>query len=444
MRRQGRFTSGRNRPGGSGRRRWRLGLGLVAVLVLLGVGLSVPGGEATRGCSGARVTGWRPEGRMTAELARYGNDNARHDDWTGGDGTRSVRLPDGRTLWLFADTFLDQVFDAGGHHSRRPDPVWVRNAALVMSEDGRFERTLLGGTESRPAALFGGTATSDGREVWRWPVQAVVERRRPGAPEKVVRVLLWQREAGSAPWIFGVPRATEVATFSLPGLRLESITTLDRPRHTDPERRVLYGTSALTRGRWTYVFGADEGSVEGKASRAHVARVPRGELDDPEAWRYWSGSPGAGPSGGGWRSDPAGSEPILVGRTAQRGATGTYTVARHGAGWLLLTMDAGAPDGGGITDVVSYWACSPTGPWRGPHRVAKPPLPEGAGRLGAVPYNPQAHPEFSGPGEGGGGDGLLLSYDVNVLGTDTGAIQRNVALYRPRFLRLDIGPAEAP
>lgn len=422
------------RQGASRPARRKLGLGLLGGLVLCAALLSVPGDEdgggddGARDCGGLRVTGWRAADGMNAELTRYADDNTRLDDWTGGDGTRSVRLPDGRTLWLSADTFLDEVY-AG--RSRKPNPVWVRNSALVMSRDGTFERTLLGGTGTSPTALFPGTATSDGREVWRWPVQAVVEPRTAGSDEKVLRVLLWQREAGSAPWIFGVPRASEVATFSLPELRPEGIRTVYRPTHTDTERRVLYGTSAVSEGGWTYVFGADEGSVRGKASRAHVARAPEGRLDDPGAWQYWGGP--AHTKRKGWQDDPERSVPILVGRTDQRGATGTYTVVRRGDTWLLMTMDAGAPDGGGTTDVVSYWSCSPTGPWHGPSAVAEPPLPPGAKEAGAVAYNPQAHAEF-------GGDRLLLSYDVNVMDTTVTAIHRDVALYRPRFLRLGTEP----
>ncbi|MDJ1133390.1 hypothetical protein [Streptomyces iconiensis] len=425
------------RPSRSTRR--TAGFGLLAALVLLAVLLSAPGNGKASGCGGVRVTGWKPDDAMTSELARYGNDNARLDDWTGGDGTRSVRLPDGRTLWMSADTFLDEVY---GGKSRKPNPVWVRNSGLVMSGDGKFSRTLLGGSETRPAALFPGTAAGDGREVWRWPVQAVVEPRTPGAAEKVVRVLLWQREAGTAPWIFGVPRASEVATLSLPDLELEDIKTVYEPRHTDVERRPLYGTSAISEDGWTYVFGADEGSVSGKASRAHVARAPEGKLNDPDAWEYWggpankSGRASAGAKGTDWQGDPAQSVPILVGETEQRGATGTYTVVRRGDTWLLLTMDAGASDGGGITDVVSYWSCEPTGPWHGPTDAAKPPLPPGGEQAGAVPYNPQAHAEFGG---GGGGGELLLSYDVNVMNSPA-VIHQDVAYYRPRFLRLVTGP----
>ncbi|MGW7515965.1 DUF4185 domain-containing protein [Streptomyces sp. NPDC054796] len=428
-------------PARQPRRKPAVGFGLLAALVVLVLLISVPGDEdGGPGCAGVKAVGWQDEPDMTAEFERYGNDNTRLDDWTGGDGTRSVRLPDGRTLWMSADTFLDQVDEQlGGGRSRGTSPVWVRNAGLVMSAEGRIERTLLGSNGGRHTALFPGTATSDGREVWRWPVQAVVEPRSAGDDERVVRVLLWQREAGSPPWIFGVPRATQVATLSLPDLRVEDVSTVYRPTDDGLARRVLYGTSAVTEGGWTYVFGADEGSVSGKASRAHVARVPEGRLAEADAWRYWSGKDG------GWQADPEDSEPILVGKTEQRGATGTYSVVRHGESWLLLTMDAGGPGGKGMSDVTSYWSCSPTGPWHGPSAVAEPPLPEGGALAGAVPYNPQGHAEFaSGANSGAGeGTGLLMSYDVNVL-SGTEAIHRDVALYRPRFLRLELGPSSAP
>lgn len=405
--------------------------GTAAALLLVGLVFTVPGEGIQRGCAGAKVQGWRPDDGMNAELARYANDNSRLDDWTGGDGSRSVRLPDGRTLWMSADTFLDEVH---GGKSRDRSPVWVRNAGLIMSPGGKVERTLLGSKDGRNTALFQGTATDDGREVWRWPVQAVVEPRTAGEPEgeKVVRVLLWQREAGTGPWVFGVPRATEVATLSLPDLKLEDISTVHRAPQAEVDRRVLYGTSTATEGGWTYVFGADEGSVDGNASRAHVARAPVGRLGERSTWQFWGGD------GAGWQTDAAKSAPILVGKTANRGATGTYTVARHGDSWLLLTMDAGGPDGQGMSDIVSYWSCTPTGPWHGPSAVAKPPLPPGGEAAGAVPYNPQAH-TASGSGQAPG-SGLVLSYDVNVLGS-TEAIHQDVAFYRPRFLRLDLGPA---
>src|SRR3954463_6726090 len=37
-------------------------------------------------------------------FTRYGN------GWTGGDGAISYKLPDGRSMWLWGDSFLDTVY----------------------------------------------------------------------------------------------------------------------------------------------------------------------------------------------------------------------------------------------------------------------------------------------------------------------------------------------
>ncbi|OEV02929.1 hypothetical protein AN216_15205 [Streptomyces oceani] len=409
-------------------RRTRVGpvVGVLLVLALAAWALRGTDEDDALGCGGLRVTGWQADQGMTREFARYGDDNSRTDDWTGGDGSRSVRLPDGRTLWLSADTFLDKVYPGG---ERVPNPSWVRNSALVMSPEGHVQRTLTGepGSDGRPAALFPGWVGGDGEEAWRWPVQAVVEPRASGSAERVVRVLLWQRAAGAPPWVFGVPQATEVATLSLPDLELRGISPVNRTDPASPpEQRVLYGTSAVRDEGWTYVFGADERGVrDGGASNAYVARVPSGGLADSREWRYWTGTA--------WSGSPTAAEPLDFGRHPES-ATNTYTVVQRGGTWLLLTMDAGGPDGKPSADVVSYWSCSPVGPWRGPDAVGRPPLPTGGEAAGASAYNPQGHIEFS-----TGGRDLLLGYDVNVLG-DADAIHRNVDFYRPRFLRLELGP----
>jgi hypothetical protein len=387
------------------RQRTGTGLGLLLALVLGAVLLTAlwDDGERERGgCAPRTVAGWSKDDRLTGEFARYGDDATRTDDWTGGDGTHSVRLPDRRVLWLFSDTYLGQVHGP-------PNPVgesaaWrdttaplVRNSAVVM-RDGRLESTL-------PAPLFADPAPNQ----WRWPVAARVEPRSPGSSEQVVRVLLWVRAAGQSPWIYGVPTATEVATLSLPGLKVESVVkVLDQSLVPDPSRRVLFGTTLVEKGGWTYVYGGDDGQAASRASSsAYVARVPEGRLGEAAAWRYWTGSR--------WG---AGAKPV---RGAKVGSA--FSVARVKGTYLLFTMAAGTE---GLTTVTSYWACSPAGPWHGPTRRFSPSLPS----AGVAAYNPQVHPELSDDGR------LVLSYDVNWLET-TGAsasINADVTLYRPRFL----------
>ncbi|WP_405728281.1 DUF4185 domain-containing protein [Streptomyces sp. NBC_00028] len=401
------------------RQRTGTGLGLVLALVLGAVLLTaLPKDEDRRdaaGCGPRSVGSWSADKGLTAEFARYGDDATRADDWTGGDGTHSVRLPDGRVLWLFSDTYLGQVYAP-------PNPVgesyaWrdtaaplVRNSAVVM-RGGQLESTL-------PAPLF----PDPGPNQWRWPVAARVEPRSPGASEQVLRVVLWVRTAAAAPWIYGTPTATEVATLSLPGLRVESIVkVLDQQLVPDPSRRVLFGTTLVERDGWTYVFGGDDGqAVSRPVSAAYAARVPDGRLGEPGAWQYWDGSD--------WR---AGARPAAVlGDAGRRTGVGSaFSVARVDGTYVLFTMAAGTA---GLTTVTSYWACSPSGPWHGPTKDFTPALPEGQ----VAAYNPQVHPAL------GGGGRLVLSYDVNWLEPSAAAAQlnRNVSLYRPRFVTLRLKP----
>jgi hypothetical protein len=401
------------------RQRTGTGLGLLLTLVLGAVLLTAlpDDGEREGGgaCTPRTVGSWSADKDLTAEFAHYGDDARRTDDWTGGDGTHSVRLPDGRVLWLFSDTYLGQVHGP-------PNPVgesaaWrdntaplVRNSAVVM-RDGRLQSTL-------SAPVF----PDPGPNQWRWPVAARVEPRSPGSSEKVVRVLLWVRTAGQSPWIFGVPTATEVATLSLPDLRVESVSrVMDQQLVPDPSRRVLFGTTLVEEGGWTYVFGGNDGQAASRpASSAYVARVPEGRLADPAAWRYWNGSAWA-----------AGARPRpVLGDGRRTGVGSAFSVVPEDGTYVLFTMAAGTA---GLTTVTSYWACSPAGPWHGPTKNFSPSLPDGQ----VAAYNPQVHPEL------GGGGRLVLSYDVNRLETGGAAAQisGNVSLYRPRFVSLRLKPA---
>jgi hypothetical protein len=120
----------------------------------------------------------------------------------------------------------------------------------------------------------------------------------------------------------------------------------------------------------------------------------------------------------------------VLGDGRRTGVGSAFSVVRQGGTYVLFTMAAGAR---GLTTVTSYWACSPTGPWHGPAKDFTPALPPGQ----VAAYNPQAHPELSDGGR------VVLSYDVNWLELTGAAAQlnRNVSLYRPRFVTLRLKPA---
>ncbi|MBM7168624.1 DUF4185 domain-containing protein [Streptomyces sp. G44] len=415
--------SDRERRGGGGGRSWLVLLLAAACAAVLLIALPQDDREGApdAACRPRTVASWSADDKATGEFARYGDDGTRTDDWTGGDGTHSVRLPDGRVLWLFSDTFLGQVHappnPAGQPHTWRDTSApMVRNSAVVMSRSGALRRTLA-------APLFPDPAPQQ----WRWPVAARVEPRSPGSDEQVVRVLLWNRMASQGPWIYGVPLATEVATLSLPDLRVEGIVKVsDQQGVGDPEKRVLYGAATVDEDGWTYVFGGTDAQATSRpSSHAHVARVRHGRLAEADAWEYWDGEE--------WGRAGA-SRPVL-GDGKRKGVGSAFTVVRDKGTYVLFTMASGTE---GLTTVSSYWSCSPTGPWHGPAKAFEAPLPKDAApRQDTAAYNPQVHPAL------GGGGRVVLSYDVNWLDPVPASAQanvnRNVALYRPRFVTLRLG-----
>ena len=89
----------------------------------------------------------------------YGN------GWTGADATYSIPLPDGRTVWLFGDSFLDTVY---ADYSR-PGSDLVRNTFVVQT--GTSLTTLVTNTIDDPEAFV---STPDPVNEWYWPGDGTV------------------------------------------------------------------------------------------------------------------------------------------------------------------------------------------------------------------------------------------------------------------------------
>lgn len=303
--------------------------------------------------------------------------------WTGGDGTLSVALPDGRTLWLFGDTFLGQVRPDG---SRPPDSPLIRNCLVV--QNGQDLTTLHGGTERHPTAFL----VPQDPKAWFWPGDGTVI----GDRLLVFFHRFHQVRPGMWGWAWD---GTVIATLQLPDLRLVQVVPWD------DDKGVTYGSAVLEWGDWIYIFGT---ASRGPVKHLHLARAPRQHLE--AAWEFWTGRR--------WSSDAAASRPVLAGISAQFG------VVPLASGFGLVTMDERTPFS---NRVVLYGAAAPTGPWQGPIDVYRAPEADDA----IAAYNPFVHPQF------GHADGYLISYNLNDV-HDPDRLYANAALYRPRFIRADL------
>lgn len=307
--------------------------------------------------------------------------------WTGGDGTLSVRLPDGRSVWLFGDTLLGTVSPDG---TRPADTPFIRNSLVV--QNGAALETRHRSHGGTPGAFF----TPPSGQGWFWPGDATVEGRH-------LRIFLHRFEQ-QAPGLWAWRWVdTHLATLSLPALSL--IDTRPAPS----ENAVIYGACVLESERHTYIYGTRDGVFP---KQAHLARAPAGRLQGP--WHYYDGRR--------WTDRSQRSAAILGGVSTQ------YGVIQDRDRFYLFTMDGRTPFS---NEIVVYRAARPTGPWQGPVLVLRAPQ---AGRQVAA-YNPFVHPQFTQNRR------VLVSYNLNHL-SDPAALYRDAALYRPRFIRVDLAEVD--
>ncbi|MGD9332917.1 MAG: DUF5005 domain-containing protein [Desulfobacterales bacterium] len=305
------------------------------------------------------------------------------DGWTGGDGTLSVKLPDGRTLWLFGDTFLGQVRPDGSRPAQSP---LIRNCLVVQK--GQKLTTHHGGSIRDPEAFL----VSEGSQSWYWPGDGTVQ----GNRLQIFFHCFRQVSEGMWGWAW---KDTVIASLRLPDLVLERVIRADH------HNGVAYGAALHEEGRWIYIFGTEQ---RGVVKHMHLARAPQADLNT--AWGYWTGQ--------NWSPDPQASRAVLAGVSSQFGVVGL------GKGLGLVTMDDRQPFSNRL---VVYLAESPMGPWRGPIEIYR--APEAGAGISA--YNPFVHPQFKSP------DGILISYNINHV-HDPDVIYEDASLYRPRFIRVDL------
>jgi hypothetical protein len=313
---------------------------------------------------------------------------------TGADGVYSVLLPDGRTVWMFGDTFLGTVNPDG---SRKPrDPVYVRNAIAV--QEGDSLRTLYNIHEGRDASYFiAREAFKNDRlaedSIWFWPGDALLEG------GKIMFFLSRFYQAEGHMWGFRWD-GTYIATVSLPGLELEKISALSYPSDTE----IHWGHSVCDEAdEYTYIYGTG-------AERPYVARAPRGNI--MAAWEFYTGSE--------WVSDPNLAEPIIQDKSSEQ-----FSVFKLGEKFVLLTQMGGLSE-----DICTYTSDLPYTGFSEKKIIATATPPMHPGDSNFFTYNALAHPQFTED------ERLLVSYCVNSMNLKD--LFTDAGIYRPVFLRVPI------
>lgn len=320
-----------------------------------------------------------PDTTLQNLFINYGNASI---GWTGGDGTYSAALPDGRELWLFSDTFLGVVHNGKRNRARTP---YLHNSFVVENAQGQITQTLYTTTTKKPSAYID-TTSKNPIKFGFWPGATVVSG-------QTLYVSLAEYTFGQSPFSFKRIH-NFVAEFNLPTLQLTGMVQL-------PDGPINWAIWMLQDSGNLYVYGS-------QGNFLYVAMVPGSNPLGP--WSFYDGS--------GWSSDASQAVPI-----ANFGNGGSVTVVN--GTYVLITM--GDSSNSNQTMEASF-SCSPTGPFVNDtaifvaHDGAQYPA-----KWGVRAHDAHAHPELS-PDP----NTLIVSYDVN--GPGSRAAESTASVYRPRFL----------
>lgn len=357
---------------------------------LLSIGLPLLWACNPRGSASGEHAG---EDRVLVDQHFTGLFSGNVDGFTGGDGTYSVALPDGRTAWIFGDTFIEGL--GAGNTRIHQVPRFIRNSVII--QDGDSLHTLYQQFEGTRASFAIPPGNRDGDtvisedSVWFWPGDGFIE----GGQLKIFLSEFVQKDTGM--WDFEW-RGTWIASYDLPEVKEVEITEI--PVRVD--MGIHFGHAVHVDEAYTYIYGLGSG-------HPHVARVPIGDVLQP--WEYWNGS--------GWTLDPG-----MAGPMAQILGSEQFSVFKQENGYVLLTQMRGFSD-----EICTFTSATPFGPWENRQMIYKTPLPDSTRNL--FTYNALAHPQFTENGM------LLVSYNMNSMVLEDHF--RNAGIYRPRFVRVPLG-----
>ncbi len=309
------------------------------------------------------------------------------DGLTGADGTYSVLLPDGNTIWIFGDTFLGTV--TPDLKREKTSPMYIRNCFVL--DDGEELITLHQGEPEDflsmmiPPSVTGSNGEVSELEHWYWPGDGWVD----GDQLKVFASEFFQAEEGM--WGFQF-KETALITYSLPNLEELSIDSIPYSQALG----IHYGHAVCDTDDFVYVYGLHEG-------KPHVARI-----DSNGTWTFYDGSY--------WNSEAKSSLPM-----ADISGSEQFSVFEYENRFIMIMQE-----GSLSRKVFSYMADTPFGPWRNQKLLFETPIPYENDQL--FTYNALAHPQFMQD------DKLLISYNTNSFELQDHF--ENAGIYRPRFYRV--------
>lgn len=317
-----------------------------------------------------------------------------HGSITGGDGTYSIALPDGRSLFLMGDSYTGPVTNG----SRAMSDHMFRNA-YILYENGSVTALIDANGENSSAAIPPGVTNE--HEEWYWPGHGFARDNRLF----IFQTLMYQGESGM--WGFRY-RTTDILEYSLPDITLKSTKKIPFEGSSD----IHYGMAVLDDHDYIYIYAqVDVDNGSNPLSDALVARTTIDKLYT--AWEYFDGSSWTPRPDAAARMEGLSSVPV----------SSQFNVFKMNDKYVLLTQSKQFNSG----EIYTFISDFPQGPWYNKKMIYKIQEEENPNLF---TYNAMAHPQFEKEGK------ILISYNVNNL--DFAEQHDDVSTYRPRFFWIDI------
>ncbi|PLX13739.1 MAG: hypothetical protein C0597_11175 [Marinilabiliales bacterium] len=312
--------------------------------------------------------------------------------FTGGDGTYSVLLPDGRTVWIFGDTFIGAVNE--DNTRTKTDPIYIRNSLIIQdgksfefvyNDTGKVNRSLM----IPPQVLESNFKITEYQE-WYWPGDGFVSNNE-------LKIFASEfNQVDTSMWGFKW-NGTALFSFSLPDLKRKDVELFDYGL----KNGVHYGHAVLEDDEFLYIYGLCEG-------KPHVARVDIKDVSDN--WEFFNGSS--------WSKNPEDSKPM-----ADIHGSEQFSILKMKNKYYYVTQD-----GGLSPEIYVYNSKVPYSGWS--IRTLLYTTPLDSLNKDIFTYNAVAHPQFVDE------RGILVSYNTNSFTLSDH--YRDAGIYRPRFIRVPL------
>lgn len=325
--------------------------------------------------------------------------------WIGADGNYSVPLGNGKTLWLFSDTFVGDVVD-----NHRVNSTMINNSIGIQSletlgkteffyksnEDGSPQSFVIPNDKHGYFWLFGAANTAKGLYMFLMHI----ENTNSGGdfPFRGIGVSLGHVENVCDP-----PNQWNITQRELPFCQ-----------HGE-DGTISFGSAVMHEDPYVYIYGLNSTIKDedgGRPPRMILARVPADDMGEFDAWRFYSG--------GEWMLDYTQCEPLFSGAASEYSVSYLPALGQYAC---IYT------EGGMWGKIMMRLAPKPEGPWGEPVKLYD--CPDRSWHERTFSYAAKAHPELA-----TADNELIITYATNSFDWDD--LMNDARLYWPRVVRVTV------